>query len=253
MAIKIIEVKNKNDVKKFVNFQFILYKDHKCLVPPMKSAEINALFPSYNPSMQLCNTKIWMAKKDGELAGRMRGIIHPDFIKKSGEEIACYTRFDSIDDFELTNELLLNAENLAKEKKMDSIDGPLGFTYPDHQGLLIEVFEHLPLIASKYRKTYYKKYIEAFGHEKEMDWVEFRITIPEEIPERTIKVADTIQEKSGMFVKMFSLKKILLPYAKPLFKLMNDAFYDLFSFVPLNDRLIEYYFKKFIPVPSLSK
>lgn len=252
MAIEIIEAKSKKDIKRFVNFQFDLYKNDKMWVPPMKSDEVKALLAGYNPSMRICDTKVWLAMQGGHIVGRICGIINHQYIKKKGEKIARFSRLEFIDDREVVKCLLETAENWAKEKGMEGIDGPLGFTNLDHQAMLIEGFEHLPSVASVYHKPYYKAHLEALGYEKEMDWIEFRITIPESIQERTEKIADVVKERSGIYVKTFSRTKDLMQYGRPLFKLVNESFNDLFSFVPLNDEMIDFYVAKFLPIVKAS-
>jgi len=252
MTIEIIEAKSKKDIKRFVNFQFDLYKNDKMWVPPMKSDEVKALLARYNPSMRTCDTKIWLAMKDGHIVGRICGIINHQYIEKKGEKIARFSRLEFIDDREVVKCLLETAENWAKENGMEGIDGPLGFTNLDHQAMLIEGFEHLPSVASVYHKPYYKAHLEALGYEKEMDWIEFRITIPESIQERTEKIADVVKERSGIYVKTFRRTKDLMQYGRPLFKLVNESFNDLFSFVPLDDEMIDFYVAKFLPIVKAS-
>src|SRR5690606_19040037 len=136
----------------------------------------------------------------------------------------------------------------AKENGMQGIHGPLGFTNLDHQGMLIEGFEKLPSIASEYHMPYYQKHIEALGFEKEMDWVEFRIKIFKEIPEKAVKLNELIKKRYDLTVIHFESTKELKPYGYKAFHLLNNAFSDLFSFVKMPDDLLEFYINKYIEV-----
>lgn len=250
MNIEIEEIKDKKGVKDFVNFQFDLYRDDAMWVPPIKADEIKALLPETNPMMKFCKTKFWLAKREGKIVGRIGGIINTRYLENADEQIARFTRFESVDDFEVVQLLLNTAETWAKENGMLGIDGPLGFANIDHQALLIEGFEHLPSVASEYHKPYYKAHIEKLGYEKEMDWIEFRLTIPESIPDKVQMIADKVRERSGVQVRTYKKNSELVPYAKELFKLMNQAFSELFSFVHFDDDMIDFYVKKFIPILS---
>lgn len=248
MSVEIIEVKTRKNLKEFVNFQFQLYKDDPMWVPQLKNDEIKSLRADKNPAFKINTTKFWLAQRNGKTVGRIGGIIPHKYIEKTGEKIGRFTRFESIDDFEVVKALLETAESWAKSQGMAGIDGPLGFTNLDHQAMLIEGFEYLPSVASEYHKPYYQKHIEALGYQKEMDWIEFRLTIPQSISERTAKIAELMKQRSGMYVKTYSSTKELLPYGKQLFELMNRSFHDLFSFVPLTNEMIDFYVEKFLPV-----
>lgn len=250
MQIDILEVQTRKDIYEFVNFHYRLYKGDAYWVPPFKSDELKALMPQYNPCMKHADVKFWLAKQGNVTVGRIGGIINHQLIEKSGQKLARFTRLEFVDNFEVAKALLDTAEAWAKEHGMLGIDGPLGFTNLDHQAMLIEGFEYLPAVASEYHKPYYKQYLDRLGYQKEMDWIEFRLTIPESIPEKVQMVADKIRERSGMTVRTYKRNEELVPYAKQIFHLMNEAFADLFSFVPFDDEMIDFYVRKFVPILS---
>lgn len=245
MGVEIKEVESKKDRKEFVNLPFRIYKANKFWVPPIKKEEEKALLPEHNPAFNFCDSKFWIALKDGNCVGRIAGIINKKHNEKTGEKLARFSRTEFIDDAEVVEKLISTVEKWAKEKGMDEVHGPLGFSNLDHQGLLIEGFDHLPSIASEYHLPYYKKHLQSLGYEKEMDWLEFRLKIGDEIPAKAKKLNKVIQKRKGLNVVHFKTKGEMKPYAEKIFSLLNEAFGDLFSVVEFDKEMKQYYIDRY--------
>lgn len=248
MAVNIKQVSEKSDYKKFVNFPFDLYKHDPYWVPPLKDDELKAIDPKHNPAFNYNKAQFWIAERDGNVVGRVGAIISPASNEKNNEALCRFTRLEFIDDKEVSKALIDTVINYARGASMEGVHGPLGFTNLDHQGMLIEGFDKLPSIASEYHKAYYKEHMEALGFEKEMDWVEFRIKIYKEIPEKALKLNELIKKRYDLNVIHFTSTKELKPYGYKAFHLLNNAFSDLFSFVKMPDDLLEFYINKYIEV-----
>lgn len=248
MNLSITPVKTNKQLKAFVAFPYKLYKNSKMWVPPIKKDEEKLLKAEHNPCFDFCDVQLWIAVRDGKVVGRIGGIINHKYIEKTGIKTARFTRLEFIDDREIVSALLGTAEKWAKEQGMEKIDGPLGFTNLDHQAMLIEGFDHLPSIASEYHMDYYKAHIEALGYEKEMDWVEFRLTIPDSIIEKSIRVSSAVMKRNQLSIVNFEKTEELRKYGKQLFELMDLSFGELFSYVPFSEKMINFYVDKFIPL-----
>jgi GNAT superfamily N-acetyltransferase len=245
MSIVIKQVQSPADYKAFVQFQFNLYKGNKFWVPPIKSDEIKALQKEHNPAFEFCESSFWIALKDGEVVGRIGAIINHLYIEKSQEKVGRFTRTEFIDNNEVVDALFNAAEQWVREKGIVRIQGPLGFTNLDHQGMMIEGHDYLPSAASEYHLPYYAKHLERIGYEKEIDWVEFRLFL-KEIPEKAQRISDMIIQRNKLTVRSFKTSAELKPYAIKLFELLNVAFDELFSVVTLNDKMIDYYIKRYL-------
>lgn len=248
MAITIKKCDTLADKKKFVQFPYDLYSSNAYWVPPMKKDELNALQPATNPAFKNTEAEFWIALKDGKVAGRVGAIINKAYNEKTGEQLARLSRIEFIDDKEVSKALLDTAEKWAKEKGMKGIHGPLGFTNLDHQAILIEGFDHLPSIASEYHLPYYRSHFEAANYEKEMDWVEFRLKLEKEIPEKALKLNDMIQRRYSLKVIHFNNREEMKGYAPRVFELLNNAFGELFSFVKMSDELSQFYINKYFNI-----
>ena len=159
---------------------------------------------------------------------------------------------DFIDDRKVSEALIKTVEEWGKSKGMEEIAGPLGFTDLDPEGMLIEGFDQESTMATIYNYPYYKEHIEALGFEKEADWVEFRMTIPDGIPERFQRISDIIKRKYELSTpKYTSAKKLVKDYGQAIFELINEAYSELYGFSPLTTRQINRYISIYIPVLRL--
>ncbi|PIP55233.1 MAG: hypothetical protein COX07_01020 [Bacteroidetes bacterium CG23_combo_of_CG06-09_8_20_14_all_32_9] len=248
MSVEIREVFSKCDLLKFVKFPFSLYKGSKFWVPPIINDEVKMLLPKYNPAFSHCKAKFWLAYKDGKIAGRIAAIINEAFNEKSGEKNGRYSRLEFINDYEVVESLTKTAENWLREQGMTTIMGPLGFNNLDHQGMLIEGFDHLPSIASEYHKPYYREHLEKLGYEKEIDWVEFRLTLGDAAVEKANRGASLIQKRYGIEVVHFKKMAELLPYSDTIFNILNDAFSELPFVSAFSPQMMAFYKEKYIKI-----
>lgn len=245
--IQIKEVVSLKDIKQFVDLPFRLYKDNKFWVPPMKNDEVKQLQSDVNPAYAFCDAKFWIALQGGKCVGRIGAIINQDYNKKVGKKLGRFSRFEVIDNQEVTNQLFETAENWLREKGMEAIHGPLGFTNLDNQGLLIDGFDYLPSIASVMHFPYYQQHIEKLGYHKENDWVEFRLKI-EEVPEKATRLVEIIKKRNNLEVIHFKEKHEMQDYLNEVFHLLNDAFDELPYVAPFSDEMIAYSAKKYLEV-----
>lgn len=245
MAIEIKEVKTPKDFKEFVNVQFDIYKGNDFWVPPIKKDEVKALKAEFNPAFRFCKAKFWLAYKDGKCVGRIGAIINDKYNEKINAKVGRFSRSEFINDDVVVDKLFATAENWLKDNGMTEVEGPLGFTNLDHQGMLIEGFDHLPSAASEYHLPYYQKQLVKLGYEKKIDWVEFRLFL-EGIPEKAKRGAIIVKKRSELTVKSFTSNAELQKYATQLFELLNEAFKDLHSVVQLDKEMIDYYVKRYL-------
>ncbi|MDL2322796.1 hypothetical protein LJC52_02305 [Bacteroidales bacterium OttesenSCG-928-A17] len=251
MAVQIKEVKDKSTLKKFVKFNIQLYKDNPYHVPGLIGDEMMTLDRDRNPAFEFCESIYFLAYRDDKIVGRIAGIINPRANEAWNHKYARFSFVDFIDDEEVSKALFDAVEKWALEKGMNGIQGPLGFTDMDHEGLLVEGFDKLGTMATSYSYPYYQKHIENLGFEKEQDWNEFRIKVPQEAPEKIRRISDIITQKTSLRIKKFKKTKEIWPYAYKIFRLWNDAFRPLYGCSELSDKQIEYYVKMYIPMLRL--
>ncbi len=253
--IELKEIKTKRDLKKFVMFPFKLYSGNEYWVPPLISDEIKTLRWDVNPAFEYCKVKYWMAYKNGRPAGRIAGIINDIYIKKWKNKYARFGWIDFIDDPEVSSALIGQVEKWARENGMTGVHGPLGFTDFDPEGMLVEGFEELSTLPDIYNYPYYPKHVEALGYRKDVDWVEYEVKVPDKIPEKATRIVNAVLKKYKLEVVRAKKRKEILKYAHGVFDLIDQTYQDLYSFVPLTEKQVEFYINQYFPhiVPDYVK
>lgn len=247
MSIILKEVNTRSELKQFIQFQFSLYKDNKFWVPPLIFDELKTLRKDKNPAFDFCEAKYWLAYKDDKIVGRIAGIINQKYNEKWNQKSVRFGWIDFIDDEQVSQKLIEHVINWAKEKGMNKIHGPLGFTDLDGEGMLIEGFDELSTFGSIYNHPYYKKHIEKLGFEKDADWIEFILNFDPTVagPEKVSRIADAIAERNQLHILRVKRAKEILPYAREIFYLINESYKNLFGFVELTDKQIDLYVKAY--------
>lgn len=241
-----------DQLHQYVQFGIDLYKGNDCYVPPLIMDEVGTLSPDVNPAFDFCDAQSFMAFRNGEPVGTITAIINKAYNEKTGEKLMRFGFVNFIDDQEVVDELFAAAEEWGRSRGMTEIVGPMGFSDMDHEGMLIEGFDELGTMATIYNYPYYPAHMERMGYEKDVDWIEFRMTVPEAIPEKHARIAEIVARKYGLSVKKYtSRSKIKKEYGHAIFELVNEAYADLYGFVPLTERQIDFYIKAYIGVLRL--
>ena len=251
MAIEIREVKDKSTLRKFVKFNIELYKDNPYHVPTLIEDEMMTLDKERNPAYEFCESILFLAYKDDKIVGRIAGIINHSANEVWSQQYARFGFLDFIDDEEVSGKLFEAVEKWALEKGMNGIQGPLGFTDLDHEGLLVWGFDQLGTMATIYNHAYYQRHIERLGYAKDQDWQEFKVTIPEKIPEKMVRISEIVLKKYDLQLLKFKKTKEIWPYARKIFELWNEAYRPLYGYSPLTGKQIDYYVKMYIPMLRL--
>lgn len=252
MAIEIRKIDTKCGLKKFVKWGIDLYKGSACFVPPLVWDEVNTLDPHNNPAFDFCESIYFMAYDNGKPVGRIAGIINNVVNEKTGKKTLRFGWIDFIDDPAVSEALIRAVEVWGRAKGMEEIVGPLGFSDMDPEGMLVEGFDQEGTMATIYNYPYYPKHLEALGFKKEADWIEFRMKVPDAIPERYQRISDIIKRKYELSTpKYTSAKKLVKDYGQEIFKLINEAYSELYGYSPLTPRQINQYISMYIPVLRL--
>lgn len=241
-----------DQLHQYVQFGIDLYKGNTCYVPPLIMDEVGTLSPDVNPAFDFCDAQSFMAFRDGEPVGAITAIINKAYNEKTGEKLMRFGFVNFIDDKEVVDELFAAVEDWGRKRGMTDIVGPMGFSDMDHEGMLIEGFDELGTMATIYNYPYYPEHMDRMGYKKDVDWVEFRMTVPDAIPEKYARIADIVAKKYGLSVRKYtSRSKIKKEYGRAIFELVNEAYANLYGFVPLTERQIDFYIKSYIDVLRL--
>ena len=245
MNITIREVQTGAQLNAFIRFPYTLYKGDPYYVPPLRFDEKATLQKDKNPAFDYCEARYWLAYKGKRVVGRIAAILNKAYIEKWGNAYMRFGWIDFEDDELIAKSLIAEVENWAKEKNMKAVHGPMGFTDLDHEGMLVQGFDQLGTLAAIYNYPYYPKHIENLGYQKDADWVEYKIKLPDAVPEKLAKMAGIVERRLDLHLIKAKKAKEILPYAKDIFELINEAYSDLYGVVPLTEKQIAYYTKQY--------
>ena len=242
MSIQIKTVTTRKDLKTFVRFANRLYKGNKYYVPSMPFDDLNTLDKKKNGAFDFCEAEYWLAYKDGELVGRVAAIVNYKANEAWKVNQVRFGWFDFIDDLEVSKALLDAVIAFGKARGMSQIVGPLGFTDFDPEGMLVEGFDRLSTMALIYNHPYYPEHMKKHGYVKETGWVEYRITIPEELPEKHLRIAEIVKEKYNLKIVKKTKRQIRKEkYGHKLFRLINETYCVLYGYSLLSEKQIDQY------------
>lgn len=252
-SVQIKRVETKKDLKAFIEFHYDLYEGDPYDAPNLYSDELNTLSRDKNAAFDFCEAEYFLALKEGKVVGRVAAIINNKANEKWEKKDVRFGWIDFIDDIEVSSALLKAVEEYGKEKGMTSIVGPLGFTDMDPEGMLTWGFDQLGTMATIYNYDYYPKHMEKLGGwEKDNDYVEYRLDVPETAPEKYTKIAEMVEKRYNLHARKLTKKEIFEGgYGKKLFDLINVTYSHLYGFSELTDRQIDQYVKMYFPLADL--
>lgn len=253
-SIQIKRVETKKDLKRFIEFHYDLYKGNPYDVPNLYSDEVNTLSKDKNAAFDFCEAEYYLALKEGKIVGRVAAIINHKANEKWKKKDVRFGWIDFIDDIEVSRALFKAVEEYGRKKGMDDIVGPLGFTDMDPEGMLTWGFDKLGTMATIYNYEYYPQHMEKLGGwEKDNDYVEYYLVVPEKSPEKYTKIAEMVEKRYNLHVRKLTKKDIFQGgYGKKLFDLINLTYSDLYGFSELTDRQIDQYVKMYFPFADLN-
>lgn len=243
--VSVVEVKTADQLKKFVHFPMDLYKDNPYYVPSFINDEINIWNAAENPALAYSEARQFLAYRGNSIVGRIAVIINHKEEKELGIRKVRFGWIDFIDDEEVSAALISTATDYAREKGIDTIEGPMGFTNLDKAGMLTMGFDRLATMIGIYNHDYYPKHLEKLGLTKEKEWVEFELIFPEVLPEKIVKFNELIAQKYHLKVLRFKNKKEIIRYVDPMFDLLDETYKHLSTYTPISDEQRKTYKEKY--------
>ncbi len=239
--IEIKRVDDKKSLRQFIQFYYDLYRDCQYAVPFLYFDEIATLDKKKNPAFEVCEADYFLAYKDGKIAGRVAAMINHRANQRWNRQLVRFGWLDFIDDREVSAALIQTVEKWGRERGMNEIGGPFGFTDMDREGMLVEGFDQLSTMYINYNYPYYPKHIEQMaGFHKDNDYVEFRIKIPEKAPDKFARLAQMVEQRYHLHVHKFTRDELLHQgMGREVFRILNLTYNDLYGFSQLSEKQID--------------
>ena len=253
-SITIKKVETKEDLKAFIEFHYDLYEGNEYDVPNLYSDEVNTLSKDKNAAFDFCVADYYLAIRDNKVVGRVAAIINNKANEKWDQKRVRFGWIDFVEDKEVLEALLKAVEDFGKAHGMNEIVGPLGFTDMDPEGMLTWGFDQLGTMPTIYNYDYYPRLLESLpGYEVDNKYVEYKLFVPDTVPEKYAKIAEMIQNRYNLRIKKLTKKDIFEGgYGKKIFELINSTYKDLYGFSELSEKQIDQYINMYFPFADLS-
>lgn len=250
-TLKVVSVHERGVMRDFIEFPKKLYADCAQFVPDMDS-DIRSMFdPSKNSGLAFTDVEGFVAYRDGEPVGRVAGIINRHANEKWNVNAVRFGYLDFIDDPEVSKKLLDTVSEWGKGKGMDKIEGPLGITDYDKEGMLVSDFDKLNSMVTYYNYPYYPQHMDRLGYKKAVDWLSIRVAVPKETPAKYARVAKLAPEMFGVHVRILTKKEVKDGYIFKIFDLLNASFSPLFGFSPFTQGQAKEFMNMYLPLVSM--
>lgn len=250
-SIQVIQVNNKKGMDDFVKFPKSLYAGISQYVPDMDSDIRDTFRPSRNKSLKFTDIQAFVAYRNGETVGRIAGIINHKANNIWNKTSVRFSLLEFIDDIKVSKALLKAVEDWGKERGMTSLQGPMGITDFDKEGMLIEDFDLDGSFMEYWNPPYYRKHLEKLRFRKEADWLQIQFQVPETVPARYARVAQLATEMFDLKIVKKSKKEVHNGYGQKIFNLLNQAYAPLFGFSPFSDEQAKVFLRKFLPLLNM--
>ena len=253
-SITIKKVETEEDLKAFIEFHYDLYEGNEYDVPNLYSDEVNTLSREKNAAFDFCVAKYFLAIRHNKVVGRVAAIINHKANEKWDQKRVRFGWIDFIEDKEVLEALLKAVEDFGKAHGMNEIVGPLGFTDMDPEGMLTWGFDQLGTMPTIYNYDYYPRLLESLpGYEVDNKYVEYKLFVPDTVPEKYAKIAEMIQNRYNLRIKKLTKKDVFEGgYGKKIFELINSTYKDLYGFSELSEKQIDQYINMYFPFADLS-
>ena len=248
MPIKLTEVKTPKDMKRFVFLPDVINAGRPGWVPPLYDDDKAVLNPKKNPALSYCETVYMLAWDGDKCVGRVAAIINRKYNEYAKVKTARFGFFDAIDDIEVVRALTGFVEQWAKERGMTKVVGPMGFTEEDPEGFIFEGYHENPTLACYQNTPVMNEYMAQLGYGKELDWFVYKMDIAKTMTPLYRKMFERASRSKLFRLKEFKAKKELQAYIRPIFRLMNDCFTDIYGYSPLSDNDVDHLAKRYMPL-----
>jgi GNAT superfamily N-acetyltransferase len=251
--IVVKKVGSRSDLRKFIAFPNKLFKDVPTYIPALNSDE-RKLLTDKNPSLEHCSRELYLAEKEGKIVGRVAAIINRSVNEHWNKKAVRFGWFDFIDDMEVSAALLKAVEDWGRQQGMTELAGPLGFIDTDREGMLVEGFDELSTMYVNYNYPYYPQHMERIGgFDKDNDYVEMKVKVPEVVPEKFSKITEMVRKRYGLRVHKFSRRELIDEgYGRKVFDLLNATYKDLYGFSQLSNKQIDKLVNSYIKIADLN-
>ena len=251
--IDVVKIGSKRELHDFIRVPYHIYEHCPQYVPDLESSICELFDPQKNPAFEFSHIQPFVAYRVGDddsskmPVGRIVGIINRKANERWQTRHVRFALIEFVDDEEVSRALVDAVAQWGRSFGMDAIEGPMGITDFDKEGMLVEDFNLTGTMNTIYNPAYYPRHMEALGFRKAVDWLQVRIQVPQEVPARYARTAQYAREQIGLrVIKLTNSDIIKGGYGKKVFDLLNTAYHSIFGFSELSERQVNDFLDKYI-------
>ena len=244
--IEIKKVTTKKELKLFVEFPFLLYKNNAYWVPPLIKDELESFDPTINPVFKHAQADFFLAFDNHKIVGRIAAIINWTEVNSQRLKKMRFGWFDFIDNLEVSSALINKVKEIGLANQLEFMEGPVGFSNLDKVGVLTYGFDHIGTMITWYNYPYYQTHFEKMGFKIEKEYLENKFEFKNVERAPLERASALIEQRYQVKSLTFNKTKDLLPYVDEMFNLFNACYAALSTFVPITETEIEYIKKRYI-------
>ena len=233
----------------FVRLPRVLYRGVPQYVPDLER-DIAEIFRTKSfPGQESSDVQPFVAYRNDIPVGRIVGIVNRKANERWQQRVVRFGLIEFIDDLNVSRALLEAVEQWGLALGMDTLQGPMGITDFDKEGMLVEDFHLTGTMNTIWNPDYYPRHMEELGFRKVVDWVQIRVQIPQEVPVRYSRTAQYVREQLGLrIVKLGDPGIAPRHYGEQAMRLFNEAYKPIFGFSALSEAQIAEYIDRYLPL-----
>lgn len=245
-GVDVVKIESKSMMDDFIRLPYAIYEGCPQFVPDLEGEIRNLFNQKKNPAYTFSQIQPFVAYRHEVAVGRIVGIINRKANEKWKTRNVRFSMIEFIDDLTVSKALIEAVSQWGLSQGMDTIQGPLGITDFDKEGMLVEDFQLTGSMNTVYNPDYYPRHMEALGFEKEVDWLQVRINIPQEVPARYARTAQYAREQIGLrVVKLMDIKD-KRDCCRKVFQLFNESYAPIFGFSEISMEQADIFLKKYL-------
>jgi hypothetical protein len=252
VGVEVQPVASRRDLARFIKLPWRLYRNEPRWVPPLISERKRFLDPVRNPFFEHAEACYFLARRGGEVVGRISAHIDRNLNQFQGNEWGLFGFFESVDDREVAAALLGAAELWLRERGRDRMVGPMDFTTNDECGILVEGYDREPMILQPWHHPYYPELLERYGLAKSMDLYMWELRL-DQVEDKggfhplIHQMSEKVRTEHGVTIRRMR-KRDLEAEVERFLEVYNAAWERNWGFVPLTDEEVRHYAKHLKPI-----
>lgn len=236
-----VALTDRNRIERFLKVPWYIYREHypsPHWVPPILSVQRQFLNPHINPFFEHAECSFWIAQVGNRDVGRIVAVDDADWVRVNGDKTGYFGFFECPNEPEIAHALLNTAFNWLKQRGMKGVIGPLNLSTNHQSGLLVDGFDSPPGIEMPFNPRYYEDLLKTYGLKKHKDLWQWRIH-EGSIPARVEKLSQRVKTRNRIRIRTMDIKNWDAEINRML-EIYNDAWIDLWGFVPLSEKELRY-------------